>query len=140
MAVSSIGVLSPCGISFPGLKLNKLEVSASAKTSMAEGRATRARRSANEIGDGSDEDAEASGLMALRASREKKRTFWPVPGVFGSRRIDLTLPSSEGRDESRTVSDEPPRVRDTCEPIHIVRIRTNAIKNTDYLISNEDEI
>jgi hypothetical protein len=49
MAESSIGVLNPCGISFPGLKLNKLEVSASA----------------NEIGDGSDVEAEASGVMAL---------------------------------------------------------------------------
>lgn len=65
MAESSIGVLNPCGISFPGLKLNKLEVSASANTSIAEGRATFAKRSANEIGDGSDVEAEASGVMAL---------------------------------------------------------------------------
>lgn len=65
MAVSSIGVLNPCGISIPGLRSNKFEESASPNTSIAEGRATRARRSANEIGDGSEVEAEASGLMAL---------------------------------------------------------------------------
>ena len=33
---------------------------------------------------------EVSGLMTWYASREKKRTFWPVPGVFGSRNIERT--------------------------------------------------
>lgn len=36
---------------------------------------------------------DSSGLITLYASREKKRTFCPVPGVFGSRRIDRTEPS-----------------------------------------------
>jgi hypothetical protein len=79
--------------------LNILEVSCNSpslrsggeKTSIALGRGARARRSANEIGEGSEVVAEASGLMTLEASREKKRTFWPVPGVFGSRKMDLTL-------------------------------------------------
>lgn len=35
---------------------------------------------------------EISGLMTLYASREKKRTFCPVPGVLGSRRMERTDP------------------------------------------------
>lgn len=33
------------------------------------------------------------GLITLKASFEKKRTLWPVPGVFGSLKIDLTVVS-----------------------------------------------
>jgi len=109
IALSRRGVLEPAGIaetSFPGLILNILEVSGGSpslsggeKTSIALGRVLRARRSTNEVGEGSEVVAEASGLMTLWTSREKKRTFCPVPGVFGSRRMDLTLlnvPSGPG--------------------------------------------
>jgi len=159
IAVSRRGAPRPVGIagtSFPGLILNKLEGSRNSpslrggeKTSIALRRGARARRSANVIPDGGSEGVpEVSEDMTLEASREKKRTFWPVPGVFGSRRIDLTLLylpsvpgvmgaiSRDGRDCSwrgLNVSElgrasEDLRERESCEAVQlIVKVRNDKV-------------